>query len=58
MCNGSGAEQDRTGMNWLRKELYPTEESHGETFGTPFLCLRLGRQHRDLTIYCLFPRFF
>lgn len=36
LCNGSGAEQDPTGMNWLRK-LYPTEESHGEILATLFL---------------------
>lgn len=36
MCNGSGAEQDWTGINWLRK-LYPVEESRREILATPFL---------------------
>ena len=36
LCNGSGAEQGRTGINWLRRS-YPVEESRGETRATPFL---------------------
>lgn len=42
VCNGSGAEQDWTGINWLR-ELDPAEEGRGEVLATPFLCCRLGR---------------
>lgn len=36
MCNVGGAEQDWTGINWLRK-LYPVEESHGEIPAAPLL---------------------
>jgi hypothetical protein len=39
MCNGSGAKQDWTGINWPRM-LYPIAESHGgEILATSFLLL-------------------
>lgn len=41
MCNGSGTEQDWTGINWLKK-LYPVEESHEGDSGSSFFCFRLG----------------
>lgn len=42
MCNGGVAEQDWTGINWLRKS-FSVEESHGEILATPFLLLEAGR---------------
>lgn len=40
MCNGSGAEQDWTGINWLRKSS-PVEESRREIRQLLF-CFKLG----------------
>ena len=56
MCNGSGAEQDWTGINWLRKS-YPVEEKPQGDTGNSFSALSWEDGCHNLTaIY--FPNTF